>query len=160
MIDSLVFNVQFGLGLVVYGIVASWFVIPWIRTMPRSRALSILLIPHAFRHFAPYALVASAFNPSISENWAKATAATDLATCVVALLGMIAFRRGWAAAIPLTWLCNILGLIAFGWSTYGMTVTQLPLHLLITSWFLPVFYVPILMWSHFYLFRFLLGREP
>jgi hypothetical protein len=39
-----------------------------------------------------------------------------------------------------------------------MFSTHLPVHLLNAGWFLPVFYVPVLIWSHYFLTRVLLKR--
>jgi hypothetical protein len=158
--DSTVFYVQFALSLIVYGLLAAWFVVPWLRPMPRSRAILILIVPHAFRALGLYALTQAAFNPEIPQSWADVTAYGDAITQVAAMLALIALHKGWRAAIPCAWLCNIAGTLDYAASVYVSVTTHVPIHLLSAGWFLPVFFLPLLAWSHYYLYRFLLLREP
>ena len=155
--DLIVFLVQFALGLLTYGILAHLFFLPWLRRQPQRRALMVLTAPHAFRFLGLYSLTQAAFNPQISPEWASSTAYGDLATYAAAVLALVALGRGWGIAIPFVWVCNILGVYSFFDSTYRIFSTHLPVHLLNAGWFLPVFYVPVLVWSHYFLFRALLG---
>src|SRR5580692_8719890 len=105
--------IQFALGLLTYGILAHLFFLPWLRQLPRQRALMVLTAPHAFRFLGLYALTQAAYNPEISQQWANSSAYGDLATYVAAVLGLVALGRGWGIAVPLVWLCNLLGVYAF-----------------------------------------------
>src|SRR5579872_3437779 len=116
----------------------------------------VLTTPHAFRFLGLYSLTQAAFNPQIPPQWADPTAYGDLATYVAAVLALVALGRGWGIAVPFVWLCNVLGVYAFLDSTYKIFSTHLPVHLLNAGWFLPVFYIPVLVWSHYFLFRALL----
>ena len=116
----------------------------------------VLIAPHAFRFLALYSLTQAAYNPEIPQQWANSTAYGDLATYAAALIALVALDRGWSNAVPFAWLCNVVGLYAFLDSTYRIFSTRLPVHLLNAGWFLPVFYVPVLVWSHYFLSRALL----
>jgi hypothetical protein len=104
-------------------------------------------------------MATAAFNPAFSEVWAKTTAYTDAATQLTAMLAALALHKGWSFGIPVAWVCNIIGSIAYVVSTYLTSSTHVPLHELASSWFLPVFFLPILLWSHIYLWRFLIRRR-
>jgi hypothetical protein len=157
--DTIVFNLQFGLSTIAWGLLAAWFLVPWLRQVTHERAILVLLIPHLFRDLGMYALATAAFNPAFSQLWAKTTAYTDAATQLTCMLAVIALHSAWRIGIPCAWLCNIIGSIAYVVSTYLTSSTHVPLHELASSWFLPVFFLPVLLWSHFYLYRFLLrGR--
>jgi hypothetical protein len=158
-VDLFIFTIQFALGLVVYGIYAQLFFLPKMKLLPRQRALMVLTSPHAFRYLGLYALTQAAYNPDISQVWANSTAYGDLATQIAAAIALVSLYRGWGIAIPFVWLCNLLGLYAFVDSTLKIFTTHLPVHLLNAGWFLPVFYVPVLVWSHYYLTRVLLGSK-
>lgn len=157
--DSTVFYLQFALSLVVYGLLAAWFIVPWLRRMPQSRAILILIVPHAFRSLGLYALTQAAFDPAIPQSWANVTAYGDAIAQVTAMLALIALHYEWRAAIACAWLCNIAGSLDFAVSMYVSITTHVPVHLLYAGWFLPVFFLPLLLWSHLYLYRFLLLRE-
>ena len=45
-----IFLTQFLMSLVVWGLVARWLALPWLRTLSLRVALSLLLVPHALRH--------------------------------------------------------------------------------------------------------------
>jgi hypothetical protein len=158
LVDIIIFTIQFTLGLLVYWIFAQLFFVPRLRLLPRERALMVLCAPQAFRYLGLYALTQAAYNPEISQVWANSTAYGDLATHVAAVIALIALYRKWSIAIPFVWLCHILGLYAFADSTYKIFSTHLPVHLLNAGWFLPVFYVPVLVWSHYFSIRVLLER--
>ena len=146
--DSIVFNLQFVLSTIAWGLLASWFLVPWVRGMKHEQAILILLIPHLFRDLGMYAMATAAFNPAFSELWAKTTAYTDAATQLTAMLAVISLHFGWKIGLPVAWLCNIIGSVAYVVSTWLTSSTHVPLHELASSWFLPVFFLPVLLWSH------------
>jgi hypothetical protein len=162
-VDLIIFTVQFALGVLVYGIMARLFFLPRLRLLPRQRALMVLTAPHAFRYLGLYALTQAAYNQEISAQWAHTTAYGDLVTQILAVIALLTLDRGWRIAVVFVWLCNLHGLFALLDSTYWLYSTRLPVHLLSAAWFLPVFYVPLLLWSHIFLFRVLLesrGDRP
>ncbi len=49
--DTLVIlGLQLVLSLIVYGLIAKWYVTPWLKEKPIHQALTPLIFPHAFRH--------------------------------------------------------------------------------------------------------------
>ncbi len=52
-----IFGLQFALSLVVFSLMAKWFVVPWLARRPREEALVPLIVPHAFRHIGMLFLV-------------------------------------------------------------------------------------------------------
>ena len=157
--DLIIFCIQFGLGLLVYGLIIQIFVLSRLRALPWKRALLIATVPHAFRYLGLYALTQAAYNPAMSPAWANSTAYGDLGAHIFAVGALLALDRGWSVGVPFAWLCHVIGLYAFADSTLKIVTTHLPLHSLYAGWFLPVFYVPVLIWSHFYAFRLLLLKR-
>ncbi len=45
-----IFGLQLVLSLVVYALIAKWYVSPWLAEKPINQALILLIFPHAFRH--------------------------------------------------------------------------------------------------------------
>src|SRR3989304_1445753 len=58
-----IFGVQFLLSLVVYGLLAKWYVAPALARLPLHDALIPLLVPHAFRHLGLVFLVPAVVAP-------------------------------------------------------------------------------------------------
>ncbi len=51
MLDhTAIFGLQFLLSLIVYALIAKWYVAPWLAGKPVEQALVPLIFPHAFRH--------------------------------------------------------------------------------------------------------------
>ena len=141
------------------GILGHTFFMPRLKRMPRQSALMLLVAPHAFRFFAITGYEQASYNPLLPMAWAQATAIADFATCIAAILALIALGRRSSLAIPFVWACNLIGLYAYGDSTLKMVTDHVPVHLLYAVWFLAVFWVPMLMWSHILLCRVLLGKR-
>ena len=158
-LDTILFCVQFVFGLFVYWLIAYLFALPRLKLLPWKRALLILTVPHTFRFLGLYALTVAAYNPTVSQDWANATAYGDLATQVFAVLTLIALHFDLGVGTVFAWVCHILGIYAFLDSTYKIVATQMPIHLLYSAWFLPVFYVPVLIWSSIYAFRLLIRHR-
>ena len=58
LMDTLsIFGLQFALSLVVFGLLAKWYVLPWLAQYSTRQALVPLLIPHALRHLGMAFLV-------------------------------------------------------------------------------------------------------
>ena len=45
-----IFGLQLVLSLLVYALIAKWYVTPWLAEKPIHQALIPLIFPHAFRH--------------------------------------------------------------------------------------------------------------
>ena len=45
-----IFGLQLVLSLIVFALIAKWFVAPWLAEKPIHLALIVLIFPHAFRH--------------------------------------------------------------------------------------------------------------
>jgi hypothetical protein len=45
-----IFGLQFAMSLIVFALIARWYAAPWLAEKPAAIALTILILPHAFRH--------------------------------------------------------------------------------------------------------------
>jgi len=157
-VDTLVFNVQLLLSLVVYGLLGKWFLLPRLDRLPRNEAILLCLIPQAFRQLGLYALVAATYQ-QFPEIWAKFTAFGDLATQLTSLAAMVLLRVGSPGAIPMVWLATVIGIVDTVISLYLSGATHVPLHSLYSAWFLSTFFLATVAWSTIYVIRYLL-RKP
>jgi len=156
-LDLVVFLIQFTIGVIVYGVHSKLFFLPWLKKLPRQRALMLVTIPHTARFMGLFALTQAAYNSEISQVWANSTAYGDLATMILAIVALLALNANSSSAIPVTWLCHLVGVYAFLDSTIKIFTTHLPVHLLMAGWFLPTLYVPLLFWAHIFAFRWLIS---
>ena len=106
-----IFGLQFFLSLVAWGVIAKWLLAPWLEKKSPHEALFWLTLPHGFRHVGMVFLVPGVVAQPLPEAFANPAAYGDLITGVLALAALIALRTGWAGALALVWLFNIVGTV-------------------------------------------------
>ena len=149
-----IFGLQFVMSLVVWGLIAKWLLAPWLAKMPSHDALFWLTLPHAFRHIGMVFLVPGVVAQPLPAAFAMPAAYGDLVTGVLALLALVALRTGWAGALALVWLFNIVGTVDLLNALRHVNVAPA----FGAAWYIPTFLVPVLLVTHFMIFVRLLRR--
>ena len=149
-----IFGVQFLLSLVVWALIAWWLLAPWLASKPRQEALFWLTLPHAFRHVGLVFLVPGVVAQPLPEEFANPAAYGDLLTGVLALLALVALRTGWAGALGLVWVFNVVGTVDLLNALRHTTVAPD----FGAAWYIPTFFVPLLLVTHFMIYVRLLKR--
>ncbi len=90
----------------------------------------------------------------LRPGFANPAAYGDLVTGVLALLALIALRTGWAGALVLVWLFNIVGTVDLLNALRHVDVAPG----FGAAWYIPTFLVPALLVTHFMIFAWLLKR--
>lgn len=153
-----IFGVQFLLSLVVYGLLAKWYVAPALARLPLHDALIPLLVPHAFRHLGLVFLVPAVVAPTLPRAFALPAAYGDLLAGLLALLAMIALRGRLVLGIPLAWLFNVVGTLDLLYAFYQGIPLDAGAHMG-SAWYIPTFIVPALYVTHFMIFAMLVKRS-
>ncbi len=154
-----IFGLQFALSLVVFSLMAKWFVVPWLAGRPREEALVPLIVPHAFRHIGMLFLVPGVVAQPLPGAFAEPAAYGDLVAGLLAILALIALRNRWTSAQALVWVFNILGLVDLVYAVSRGTFLQVA-PLMGASWYIPTFLVPALLVTHVMIFRQLVRKGP
>ena len=146
------------IGLFTYGLIAKWYVVPWMDTVSRAAALSPILLLHGFRYiglaFVIPGVTATALNPA----FAVPAAYGDLIAALLALAAVLALRRALPGTLLLVWVFNIWGTGDLLNALYkGFRLT--PDGDLGSTYFIPAVIVPALLVTHFLVFRELLKRR-
>jgi len=159
-----IFGLQFAGSLLVYALIARWYVAPRLATMPLSAALQPLLLHHATRTVGMTLLVSAVVGPGVPRAFALQVAYGDLVAAVLALVSIAALRARASYAIALVWIFNIEGFadllnaLAQG---IRLNVANTPLD---AAWYIPRYAVPALLVTHIMMFSMLLkprpGRKP
>ena len=80
------------ISVVVYSLVAIWYVVPWLKTLDKRQALTAPLWIHVFRYLTLYLLVAQRDGYAISDQTLNVVVIGDLSGAVLALAGIIFLR--------------------------------------------------------------------
>jgi len=92
------------LSLFVYGLVARWYVAPWLGSLKRPNALIALLWVHVFRYVALMTFSAQRDGFPISDGGVLDIVIGDVAGAVIALAAIIALRSRPRLGVALAWL--------------------------------------------------------
>jgi hypothetical protein len=92
------------ISLVVFGMLARWYVAPWLAGRGRADALIPLLWVHVFRYVALQALSAQRDGFPISDGGLVDIVVGDLAGAAIALAAIVALRHRRRAGLFLAWL--------------------------------------------------------
>ena len=147
------------LGLLGFGLIARWYVVPWLDSLPRDIALLPLVLPHVFRYMGAWFLISGVVSGTLSPAFAIPAAYGDLITVFLALFAAVALRSKWPVAGAAVWFFNIFGALdLLNALLQGLLNLRHPGELG-AAFIIPIFYVPSLLVSHFLIFRLLLKRS-
>ncbi|MFQ5741643.1 MAG: hypothetical protein ACE5JX_21810 [Acidobacteriota bacterium] len=159
MMDNFqIFGLQVVLSLIGYALIAKWYVAPRLAALPLHDALIPLLFLHVFRHIGLVFLVPAVVAPTLPSAFAFPAAYGDLLAGLLALLAIVALRARWPLALPLTWLCNIIGTLDLVYAFFQGTRLDAAPHMG-SAWYIPTFVVPALFVTHFMIFAMLVKRS-
>jgi hypothetical protein len=147
-----IFGLQLVLSLIVYTLIAKWYVSPWLAEKSIQFALILLIFPHAFRHVGLTFFVPGLVDSSLPASFANMAAYGDLVSGLLAIVVLVSLRKNWNLALPLAWLFNIIGTIDL---LNALSHAEAVPHLGAT-WFIPTFFVPLLLVTHVMIFSRLL----
>ncbi|MCG8449937.1 MAG: hypothetical protein MI725_10205 [Pirellulales bacterium] len=151
-----IFVLQLVLSLTVFTLIAKWFVAPWLAEKPADLAMIVLVFPHAFRHLGLSFLNPGLVGESLPSYFAYTVAYGDFVSGLLALASLLALKRHWNSAVLLVWLFNIVGTM----DLVHALVQESAVHHLGTTWYIPTFWVPVLLVTHAMVFQRLLKCAP
>jgi hypothetical protein len=151
-----IFGLQFVLSLVLYGLLARWYVAPRLAPLPLASALMPLLVLHASRFLGMVFLVPSVAGGPLPSEFAVAAAYGDLLAALLAFASIAALRAGWAMAIPLVWLFNLEGTLDLINALAQGLRHQVQLG---AAYYIPTVAVPALLVTHAMIFSMLLTKR-
>lgn len=150
-----IFSLQFVLSVVVIATIARWEIAPRLAKLSLEEALFWLALPHAFRHIGMVFLVPGIVAEPLPNAFALPAAYGDLTAGLLAFFTLFALRGGWRIAIPAVWLFNVVGTVDLVNALRQAEVVPD----LGAAWYIPTFFVPLLLVTHYMIFARLLRRR-
>jgi hypothetical protein len=156
----LVFGTTVAFGLIAWSVYASLYLWPTLKSRPFPDALRPILVLHAFRYIGLIELIPGVVSPVMTTTlFSRGLAYGDLTTAILALIALAAIRSRWF--VPLVWIFNLAGtadLLNAFYQGNRILLANDPGRLG-AAYFLPMLGVPLLLVTHFLVFRLLLGRR-
>ncbi len=146
------------IGVVGWGIIAKFWLIPWLKAKPFHEALALMTVPHVFRYVGLSFLITGVTHSSFDLRFANPAAYGDLIAAILALASVWDLLSKSRVSIPTVWLFNVVGFIDFLTAiTQGLRYTS-PAGMGAT-YFIPILGVPFLFVSHLVIFWMLVKRN-
>jgi hypothetical protein len=152
MISVSIFWMQLLTSVVVFAIVAVWYVWPYLTKLSRNSALIPLLWVHVPRYVGMTLLVTGMVDPKLPREFLSSAAYGDLLEAAMALLSIFALRSNRRVAVPLVWVTNTWGFLDLLNGVRGVLQLNVPSFNLATFWYVYTFYAPLVIVSHFMIF--------
>ena len=143
-----IFWLQLLTSLVVFGLVAAWYVWPYLTRLPRHSALIPLLFVHVPRYVGMTMLVTGMVDPQLPVEFRSSAAYGDLLEAALALVSIFALRSNWRFAITLVWITNTWGFLDLLNGMRGVLQLNVPSFDLATLWYVYTFYAPLVVVAH------------
>ena len=157
MSPQLCFFASIAFSLVAWAIITSRYLWPRLRLLRRPLALRPILILHSFRFLGRGFLVPGVVSPDLPSAFARSAASGDIIAPLKTLLSLASPAGGLGAGI--VWIFNIWGTGDLFNAFYQAGRAGLVPGQLGATYFIPTFFVPLLLITHGVAFRLLLRRD-
>ncbi|MEA2910823.1 MAG: hypothetical protein QOJ15_2904 [Bradyrhizobium sp.] len=157
MLAQLGFFGSIAFSFIAWGIVSARYIWPELRLRQQAEALRPLLILHSFRSMGLAFLVPGVVSPDLPAAFAHSAAYGDIIATTLALLSLLLLPGG--AGIVIAWIFNLWGSADLLNAFYQANGAGLLPGQLGASYFIPTFFVPLLLITHGLAFRILLRHQ-
>ena len=123
-----IFNLQSAFSLILFGIVAKWYVWPRLMKADFAHALMPLLIYSAFRYIGTFFMVPQ-FTNGLDPAWSGPAAYLDLGSVAIALIAAFTLRAGLSVGKIFAWVYVLFGAAAFIHGGTELTSMQVADHI-------------------------------
>jgi hypothetical protein len=155
----LIWGLQVAFGLLAWSVFAAQYIWPAIRQRDRAEAVRPILMLHGFRYIGLAVLIPGVVSPQIATSqFARDLAYGDLIAATLAFIALAVLRTRFAT--PMIWIFNLWGTADLLNAFYQGSLISLPKTpgLLGADYFIPILPVPLLLVTHFIVFKVLMRR--
>ena len=150
------FFISYAVAFIAFSLVAKWYIWPSIKNRSAKDALPPLLLYACLRVNGLMFLMPGLVSPQLPGAFAVPVAYGDLTAAVLALLALACVRYENAAAVPMVWLFNIVGLLDLIYANISTFKGHVDPTYLGVSYYLAVLNVPAMLVVHVIIFAYLL----
>ncbi len=144
---------------VIFFAAARIYLLPHLGRMQPGTILVPILLLHSLRHLGLMFLTRGAIYPGMPPQFAYPAALGDLLTALLAFAAIPLVLRKAASARPLVWFFNVFGTLDLFTAIFLATTHGAAVFMGAAYW-IPSFWVPLLLVTHYITFRVLLRPWP
>src|SRR5438093_4137353 len=155
MRDNVIFDRILPLNLIantaIFYVAVRLYLLPLLTRLRPHQILVPILLLHSTRHLGMMFLTRGATYPGLSSEFAYPAAFGDLLTAIIALVTIPLVLRSSVLAKPAVWLFNIFGTLDLVTAITLATIHNAPVAMGAAYW-IPAFWVPLLLVTHYVTF--------
>ena len=151
-------NIQFILSLLIYALIATWYIYPNLRNKEWNKAITPLLFIHCFRYMPLTILMPGQVSENVPLDIAQTIAYGDLISGLLALSAVLMAWYKIHGARTVTWIFTLFGfgdVIVSSIKGVGGDLLNMPMGF---NLYILNFYVPMIIVSHVLIAKILLKK--
>jgi hypothetical protein len=153
------FFISYAVAFLVFVLIGKWYIWPSIKDRAPRIALPPLLLYACLRVNGLMFLMPGLVSSDLPRAFAVPTAYGDLTAALLALLALAFVRAESAAAVPMVWVFNVVGLLDLIYANFSTFKDHVDPVYLGVSYYLAVLNVPAMVVVHVLIFTYLLKRK-
>src|SRR5215471_2342722 len=156
MSPTTLLGVQFTFSLVLFALVAKWYIAPVLAKLSISQALVPLFLVHALRYLPSSAFAPGQVGAAVPMRAMETIAYGDLASAVLAIVAAAFLYYRWRGAIAVAWIVNVVMSLDWIYAGYVAASNELVTYPMGGNWYIINYYVPVIGVIHIMIFARLL----
>src|SRR5262249_27852034 len=136
MSPTTLLGVQFTFSLLLFSLVAKWYIWPVLKTLPTRTALVPLFLVQALRYLPSSAFAPGQVDARVPMKAMQAIAYGDLASAVLAIVAALFLYYGWSGAIAVAWTVNVVTSLDWIYAGYVAASNQLVTYPMGGNWYI------------------------
>ena len=153
-------GLQFRLSVVIFSLVAKWYIAPALNKLELYKALVPLFLVHTLRYLPSTAFAPGQIGSDVPMQAMSRIAYGDLASAILALVAVMFLRCRWPGALKVAWVVNIVASLDWLYASFLAASNQLIAHVLGGNWYIVHYYVPVIGVIHVMIFLRLFKGDP
>lgn len=156
MSPTTLLGIQSTLSLVLFALIAKWYIGPALAKLPAASALAPLFLVHALRYLPSTAFAPGQISPSVPMDVMSTIAYGDLVSAVLAVIAAMFLHSRWNGAIGVAWIVNIAMSADYLYAGFLAASHELATYPMGGNWYIINYYVPVIGVVHVMIFARLL----
>jgi hypothetical protein len=152
MSPTTLLGVQFTFSVVLFALVATWYVSPALDRLPASSALVPLFLVHALRYLPSSAFAPGQVDAKVPVHAMAGIAYGDLGSATLALVAAVFLRYRWGGAIGIAWAVNAVTSLDWLYGGFLAASYRLVTYSMGANWYIINYYVPLIGVIHVMIF--------
>jgi len=118
-------GLQFSLSLIIFSLIAKWYIAPALNRLPQYKALVPLFLVHTLRYLPSTAFAPGQIGSDVPMGAMSKIAYGDLISAILAVVAILFLHYGWPGALAVAWVVNIVTSLDWLYASWLLLISSL-----------------------------------